>query len=764
MFSQDGKYVLYGNPLYGTKVLETATGKELHQLDTAIGNISSVAISQDGKYLAAPGLDNTVRVWEISTGEEISSISQGNDFNSILSVALSSDGKYVISGGCDELSTGINERCLQGGAIVWETMTGRQIVRITEDDAVASVAFSPDGKHVISGSKDGTVSIWEVTTGSEVSSIDTDANASLGFSWDGKYMVTNTGVDRNFFSVWELASGKEIARMNHGDLIESFAISPDGRLVASGGWDHVVRIWDVMTGGEIMNMTQDDLIFSIAFSPDGRHVIYRNGLYYAKLWDLKTRKEIAELEGIEGMPSGGYNPSVTDFIFSADGQYFATKTLDHVVVREVTTGNKLAELPFRRDLLSMAFSPNGKYIVSGGCDNFEAYPSDHCLQGNVTIWEVSTGKEFLRINQSEDIFFVAFSPDGKYVASGGCEQGDESTCFKGAVHIWETATGKEIVHIPQDGLALSVEFSHDGKYIVSYGYRCGQSAEVCSEIESHVWEVVTGTEIINKTGITYALFSPDGKYLISDADDGNIHVSLWQPQDMVTNACQRVSRNLTYGEWKQYVGTVLPYQAVCRNLPIPESSLKEIALEALSDLEDPERVPTALDKVTDVLESDETVSNPDVQATQVITNVIQEQLDTMADASSIHGYILRYMNINSEVAILENANTIRLNIDPNLLNLVCWEGSLYGYAERVLPYCEQAVALVANDPEIRDSRGLARALTGDFSGAIADFEFAVQGFREFGQDELAIEREAWIKALKSGQNPFDEQTLETLRN
>ena len=124
------------------------------------------------------------------------------------------------------------------------------------------------------------------------------------------------------------------------------------------------------------------------------------------------------------------------------------------------------------------------------------------------------------------------------------------------------------------------------------------------------------------------------------------------------------------------------------------------------------------------------------------------------------------------LAALVAAQTISPTVDiTNTLpagkdswNAVCWEGSLAGVAAEVMPACEWAVALAPEDGNIRNSRGLARALTGDLEGARKDFEFAVQWAEETGYDAAFIEsRTAWIEALRAGKNPFDAATLEQLR-
>ena len=93
---------------------------------------------------------------------------------------------------------------------------------------------------------------------------------------------------------------------------------------------------------------------------------------------------------------------------------------------------------------------------------------------------------------------------------------------------------------------------------------------------------------------------------------------------------------------------------------------------------------------------------------------------------------------------------------------VCWEGSLEGRASLALPACQRAIELVPDYPEYRDGRGLARALTGDYPGAIEDFQYYLDNTLDI-DPETARQRQAWIQALQNGQNPFDEETLAGLR-
>ncbi|MEO5886791.1 MAG: AAA family ATPase, partial [Anaerolineales bacterium] len=199
----------------------------------------------------------------------------------VLSVAFSPDGKYVVSAGCDELDA--NGSCVEGTARVWEAATGQELAHMTHDESVLSVAFSPDGKYVVSGSFDNTVRVWEAATGQELARMTHDGwVSSLAFSPDGKYVVSagcderdnaNGSCVEGTARVWEAATGQELARMTYDEYVSSVAFSPDGKYVVSGSEDFTARVWEAVSGQELARMTLDGPVYSVTFSPDGKYVV-----------------------------------------------------------------------------------------------------------------------------------------------------------------------------------------------------------------------------------------------------------------------------------------------------------------------------------------------------------------------------------------------------------------------------------------------------------------------------------------------------------
>jgi WD40 repeat protein len=237
---------------------------------------------------------------------------------------------------------------------------------------------------------------------------------------------------------------------------------------------------------------------------------------------------------------------VTSVAFSPDGKYVIAGSSDGTArVWELATGRKIIRSVC--SLTDVAFSPDGKHVVSWG--NVRGAPRVF----TICVWEAITGGEVTHMGHNGTVYSVAFSPDGKYVVSGSADR---------TARVWEAATGKEIARMTHDGEVYSVAFSPDGKYVVSSGGLDGTA---------RVWEAETGKEIARMThdsGVFSVAFSPDRKYVVSGSWDGTVRVWIYRPEDLIADACSRLSRNLTRAEWEQYIGDALPYQAICPNLPI----------------------------------------------------------------------------------------------------------------------------------------------------------------------------------------------------
>lgn len=270
-------------------------------------------------------------------------------------------------------------------------------------DYVQSVAFSPDGTQLASGSEDGTARIWDVATGAEVLSMEhPDYVRSVAFSPDGSLIVT--GADDGVVRLWDAATGDSVAELSgHTDYVRGVAFSPDGYLIASGSDDGTVRLWAFNDGWQEQAVLSGhtDYVQSVAFSPDGAQLASGSDDGTARIWDVATGAEVLVME---------HPDYVRSVAFSPDGSQIVTGSDDGIVrVWDAATGDLDAELTGHTDYVrGVAISPDGRWIASGSDDR------------TVRLWAFDDGWQEQAVFEGHNdwVRTVAFSPDSALLASG----------------------------------------------------------------------------------------------------------------------------------------------------------------------------------------------------------------------------------------------------------------------------------------------------------------------------------------------------------
>lgn len=759
--------------------------------------VNAIVFNRDGTLLAAGSLDSAVSVTSLREGREIARLAHGDSAGA---VAFSDDSRLLATG-TGSVATRMSKRAPQDEAAhVWEIATGRRLARFPHPHVVVAVAFSPDSRKLVTGCLDRHARLWDIEMGRELARVvHPDGVQIVRVAPGGRHVASGSApflvASRDqTVQIWEAENGQEVGRITHEDAIRSVAFSPDGRWIASASADRTVRLAN-LTGREEMRLALNDYPFALAFAPDGRNllvggpglqVVRAEGGFVpsqlavqgnvSKIAVWPTGRTVAFVEGGKATTVWEFGASTPlfrveheaftlDAAISADGRWLATASSDKSAgLWNAANGARHARLLHDDAVFSVAFSPDATRVATASSDR------------TARLWNVETGSELLRLTHPEPVTAMHYSRDGRLLATG---------TKAGGVHVWDAASGNAVMQGTLEVEVRYVAVSPDGRRIVASG----------SDPVARLWDIGSGKELAklgHQDNLSGVAFGPDGHLVtqtwkgvrVWDADGGKVHAEarldgvsaiafshdgrylatgawdrtarVWRLTDMieairlnhpiavrdvafsaddrllvvwsgdllapphaarlwplslstlVEEACRRLSSNLTLEEWRQHLASE-PYRRTCPNRPTHVSVLVPIFDRA------------------------------------------------KAAAAAGHG---REAKDHYAALAREADNTD----DATVANEICWVGSLDGAPREVLPLCERAVALAPDEGNLRDSRGVARALLGDGTGAIEDFNAFVAYARRIQPDSpLIAPREAWIAALEQGRNPFDASTRAALR-
>lgn len=540
--------------------LQRAAIAQLREQSARVLNWLSTTNAAEGLVLAIYTLDQSQTLPTVeSTAQSslLSAIQVAQEANrllghrdSVISVAFSPDGKSIVSGSGDKTVR------------LWDAQTGKPIGQPMKrhDKSVLSVAFSPDGKRIVSSSEDNTLQLWDIQTEKPLGEPLQGHQApirSVAFSPDGKRIVS--GSEDSTIRIWDAQTGKPIGEplQGHTKAIYSVVFNSNGQSIVSGSGDNTIRLWDAETRELIRQLRgHSDPVSAVAFSPDGNRIVSGSGDNSVRLWDTQTGKPI-------GQPLQGHKVVVSSVAFSPDGKRIVSGSWDKTVrLWDAQTGEPIGQ-PLQghgAPVSSVAFSPDSQRIVSGSGDK------------TVRLWDAQIGQP---ISQSlarhhVKVSAIAFSPDGRRRVSAG----ENNT-----VQQWNVQT-KQPIGQPLQGHGApvrAVAFSPDGKRIISgsddktvwvwdaqIGQPIGQPLQgheapvravafsldgkrIVSGSEDktvRLWDAQTGQPIGqlhgHETPVISVVFSPDSKFIISGSEDNGIRIWDVSPADWLKIACDRL--------------------------------------------------------------------------------------------------------------------------------------------------------------------------------------------------------------------------------
>lgn len=481
--------------------------------------VEGAAWSNQGDRILTWSQDGAIGVWDATIGDSLFAL---NHEQRVTGAMWSEDGDRVLTWSED------------GSVAVWDM--GSNFFRLTHRSYVPRATWNNDETRILTASSDGTAAVWDAASGQRLFTMAHPEWVDYA-AWNNDNSLILTWSEDGVTNIWDAFSGERIADLSSGGWGWSINWSADGsRILALG--DNVAAVLNPLTGEQMLTLTHEDTVYGAAWNSDESLILTWLDNGTVTVWDGLTGQQLTQFIHGDRISSALWSPDDTRILTWSFGEV--------VNVWDARTGKNLHVLDHDGSINSAQWNHSGSRILTPDSD------------GAVKIWDAISGEHILTLTHSDSVSKAAWSADEARLLTWSLD---------GTAVIWDAASGERLLTLAHDGPVSGALWNADESRLLTWG----------ADRKAIVWDTATGDRLQelegDSTRISSAAWNADESQIMLATDGGNVFRYYTQMDDLLAAACERVTRNFTWDEWRLYFPGE-PYRCTCPNRPIHQSVLE----------------------------------------------------------------------------------------------------------------------------------------------------------------------------------------------
>lgn len=531
--SQDGSRILTWSDDDKAAVWNAANGERLFTLEPEDSLDQASWSADESRILTWGHNDDTVYLWDAANGQSLSRVEA-----------------LEVSGATTDAA---HERVLTWGgstAAIWNRLNGDLILRLEHDYPIYSAVWNADESRILTHSSDKVVIVWDALTGERLPPLEYLNGMVNGAQWSANGGNILAWYHDGTAIVWNTATSERLQTMEPEFEIAGATWNGDGSRILA--WDgdafsegSAVITLDPVSGERLLTLDHD-LVIGAAWSRDGNRLLTWGTDDTAIVWDALTGERLLDLALASNVLSAHWNADGTRILTGSSGPTFQK---GEAIIWDATTGDRLTTFHHDTGVGGAVWSADESKILTWRDPGYTSERSDI-----VEVWDVLSKKRLQTLTNDAPVTGARWNADGSRVLAWSRD---------GATVIWDVASGERLLVLPIDGYPAGAAYNGDESHILTW-----------SESNVVVWDAATGQRVQTLPEallIAAAAWNPDESQIMV-AKDNRILRYPTEIGELLTTACERVSRNLTWAEWRLYLPGQA-YRCSCANLPLHPSVL-----------------------------------------------------------------------------------------------------------------------------------------------------------------------------------------------